>query len=274
MKKLALLFLLFTSASVQAAAPTFVAAGAESTNSVALPAGTTTDDILLIIAHSSNQSIATPFDWTEIDSQTHMAGGTAATAGANRIAVFWKRHDGSEASVSMTNPGNHIETQMLAFRGCETSGNPYSDVGTAYQSANNSYMAWASFNTTQWLNGSSQTPTGVFNTTVNDSFVIFIMGHAVDSTNPDVVFPAGTFLTGMGQLTGADHGTNTGTGGGFGVGGGTMTTAGNIFAGTYQINVGGSWTVNGTMMILAFKPPTPGTPTPVPANVNSNFLPF
>jgi hypothetical protein len=274
MKRIALLFWLLLAASAHAAAPTFVAAGAESTTSVALPAGITAGDVLIILAQSSNQAITAPAGWTEIDSQARMAGGTAAAAGANRLAVFWKRAGASESAVAITNPGNHIECAMLAFRGCETSGNPWSDVGVAFFAASNAYMAWMTA-ATQWLNGGSVS-SGAFNTTINDSLVVLIVAHSRDVANDNIIWGAGTFLTSRATLT--DQITNTGTGGGFSANAGLMATAGNIFAGTYQIGLsGGTALTNWAMMILALVPPAPATPTPTPpvtAPGTGTFLPF
>ena len=143
------------------------------------------NDIAVVIVQTSNQvATATTAGFAEIDTGAHMATGTAATAGSVRLAVFWKRYAGGETTASFIDTsvaGDHCIGQVLIFRDCATSGNPFSDVGTGFISSTLTQMGWYSGLTSQWLNGSSIGATNTFSTTVNNSLVVYIGAHAVDS---------------------------------------------------------------------------------------------
>jgi hypothetical protein len=80
------------------------------------------NDILIISAycHNSNQNFAVPDGYTEL---------AQLTAGADRVAFFWKRSTGSESNPSITNAGwtstNLLAAKVDCFRGCKTTGSPF-----------------------------------------------------------------------------------------------------------------------------------------------------
>ena len=108
---------------------TFVGVGAPSASAsgdktVALPAATQTDDILLIICGSYGSSALSCSGYTKkaeyIESNAH-------------VTVFWKRHDGSESSALVTGAADSIVCLMVAFRGVDTGADPWDayDAGEA-----------------------------------------------------------------------------------------------------------------------------------------------
>jgi hypothetical protein len=81
---------------------------------VAVPTGYAAGDLLLMVCESANQTFTTPTGWTALST----AGtGTAGTAGAVRIACFWKIAGASEASVTVADTGDHTTAIMFLFKG-------------------------------------------------------------------------------------------------------------------------------------------------------------
>src|SRR5574337_1215041 len=81
--------------------PRFRSAGnaASGTGNVtpSVPSGTTTNDILLLVVQSSNETINAPSGYTAV-TNCAQGTGTAATAGSVGINVFWKRAGASESA--------------------------------------------------------------------------------------------------------------------------------------------------------------------------------
>lgn len=114
------------------ALPTFVASGAF-TSSVgaitpALPAGIQADDILVLVleTHQQAASIPTPNGgtWTQFP-DSPQGFGTAGANSSSRVTVFWSRYNGTQGDPTTNDPGDHISGRISAFRGCETSGDPF-----------------------------------------------------------------------------------------------------------------------------------------------------
>ena len=97
-----------------------------------VPAGVATNDILLCCVQSSNQAISVLTNsgvgaptWTEVTNSPQSIG-TAASAGAVRLAVFWLRYNGTSlGTVTVADSGNHTIALIQYYRGCITSGNPW-----------------------------------------------------------------------------------------------------------------------------------------------------
>jgi hypothetical protein len=200
-----------------------------------------------------------------------MATGTAATAGSVRLAVFWFRAAGTESG-NVTSPSgttDHIIAQILIFRGCATSGNPFSDVGTQLHtpSASTTSNNWGEISGSahnQWINGTDQgagTSVANFSTTVANSLLVAIFGHARDAAGAQVSsLNANTLLSGYALLSGCDNSTTTGTGGGFAVAAGSIATAGLAADSSHFCNIQTTTsTVSHAIMLLALVPPSTGT---------------
>lgn len=183
-----------------------------------LPAVHTTNDILLLLVQSSAETISAPSGgWLEVANSPQTTG-TAATAGSVKLAVFWLRDNGSVAAPTVADTGNHTIAQILCFRGCVTSGDPW-DV-----TAGNTLSSAATGITYPGLT-----------TTVNNTTVVLIGGHDIDATSATL---SGTLSSNLDLLNsnvsfnggGSAVATSTGTGGGFGYDIGVMQAAGSIGA--------------------------------------------
>jgi len=257
----------------EVAAPTFVAAGTFGSgtgtlNSWTLPAGWAQNDILVLAVQSSNQAITAPAGYTEIGSQANKSSGTAATAGANRLAVFWKRATSSESVPSIADSGDHTCGQIYAFRGCETSGNPWDfQAETVVSTASSSSGTVTMFSTSGWLNGTNN-PSSPTSTSVDSTLLVFIVANSNDATSTTMTAQGtGIHVSSITLGAGASgSATNSGTGGGVGMAYSTNpTTAGVALSQTgapannnMQINLSASATTSG--QVIALKPPAPVVP--------------
>lgn len=126
----------------------FVAAGAQTTGTaaatVALPAGISTNDILLLCVEECNLADGTVSDagggtWAEIGTAT-----TVATLTNRAIArVFWSRYNGSQTDPTWTPSANHFEARIAAYSGCKTSGDPFEGVDTALDESGDANLSFA-----------------------------------------------------------------------------------------------------------------------------------
>lgn len=202
------------------AQPAFQAAGTKATGtttaSVAWPSHIANDIGLLVIETSSQAATEGTSGWVQLTSSPQDATGS-------RLTVFWKRAASggeSNATVNVTS-GNHICAQIVTFRNCVTSGDPW-DLMTG------GVMTSA---------GTTVTLTGI-TTTRDSTLIVAIVSNSVDSnsaqssgwTNANLASPA------MGEV--ADVNTNTGDGGGIGTGAGGKATAG--ATGNTTVTIGSS----------------------------------
>ena len=132
-----------------------------------------------------------------------------ANGGANNtiLTMFWRRWIGTEeVDPLVTDPGDHLHGQILSFRGCIQTGNPFDITDNDTGGTGTNVIA----------------PGGT--TTTNNCLVIGAVATTDDATGT----PFGTWvnadLTSMANL--ADITATNGNGGGFGVGSGVKATAG------------------------------------------------
>ncbi len=196
--------------------PTFVAAGTRSTGVSApaptIPAGSTTNDILLLVVETSNNTVAAPSapaGWVAI-TNSPQGFGTSDAIGSTSVNIFWKRHSGSEATPTMADPGEHVNAQIFAFRGCVNTGNPWSDTaGSSNASATTAFSA-----------------TGPTSTTANELAVIVVVSD-IDSSTARWTTANNMACGTLTSITNReDQSTNAGNGGGIAVWTGTKATAG------------------------------------------------
>jgi hypothetical protein len=109
-------------------APVFVAAGviAEGTGAVipALPAGWQPGDLLRLFVETANEAVTAPAGWAA-SADSPQGTGTAASTTATRLTIFWKRAVVGEIAPTVADPGEHAIAQILAYRHCVSSGNPW-----------------------------------------------------------------------------------------------------------------------------------------------------
>lgn len=189
--------------------PTIASVGAEfhSTGvpTATLPGTHTTNDILLLCIQTSNDSAyAAPSGYTQLGPQNGL--GTAAAAGATKLAIFWKRDGGSEVAPTLTDSGDHTYGVMLAIRGCPTSGDPFIRLGQA------------------WKFTASTTGTSDTGTVKRAAcLVMTIFAHAIDSTGGQASGAANSSLANVTEQF--DGSTTDGTGGGIAIITGEASTA-------------------------------------------------
>lgn len=112
---------------------TFVAAGAFASasagvNNIAVPTGSQLGDLMIMLTESANETISTPTTsvgtWTQIGDQTVQAVGTAAGAGATRLAVWYKWWETGQTVSAVADSGDHTCAQIVSYRGVDVQ-NPF-----------------------------------------------------------------------------------------------------------------------------------------------------
>ena len=190
--------------------PVFVGGGliAEGTGNIVpgLPPGIQQNDIMLLFVQTSNQTVSAPAGWAAV-TNSPQGTGTGGAAGSTRLDVFWRRATVSESPVTVTDPGDHAIGQILAFRNCIDTGNPW-DV-TAGDVA-------AGASTSVSIPGAT--------TTVANCLIVAAVSHGVDTASSITSGYTNGNLTNIFELT--DVSTTQGTGGGFGVAQGEKAAAG------------------------------------------------
>jgi hypothetical protein len=207
-----------TGATGTVAAPTLptIASVGTSWSSTGVPTATlpgthTTNDILLLLIQSANDSNVAVAGYTQIGPQN--AVGAASTAGTTKLSVFWKRDGGSESAPTIPDTGDHTFGVMIAVRGCPTTGDPFAIPGQK-------------FKFTASTTGTS--PSGP--TTIDNCLVMDIFGQAVDAAAAQGSSPTNADLANVTEQF--DNGTADGTGGGIYVMTGEKAVAGDVGAST------------------------------------------
>lgn len=97
--------------------------------SVAVPTGTTTNDIMVCVASAADNVVCTfPSGWTKKFEQNN---GTS-----QRLTVAWKRAGASESAFTITHAsGNSVVAQVFGYSGCSVSGDPFEVTGTGTTSS-------------------------------------------------------------------------------------------------------------------------------------------
>lgn len=134
------------------AIPTFVAAGTfvSGTGAVSpgIPAGYAANDIFLLVCQTLyNQAVTTPAGWAQVTGSPRSTGDTGFSS-SSRITVFWRRATASESAPTIADPGDHILARIHAFRGCETSGNPWNKTATNFSNDDPGTITFPSVTTT------------------------------------------------------------------------------------------------------------------------------
>jgi hypothetical protein len=163
-------------------------------------------DIFLLFVESANEVVAAPSGWTAVaDSPqgTGTAGGTAAT----RLSVFWKRAALTESPPSVADPGDHVVAQILAFRACISSGNPWDVTAGDVAAATTTAVA---------IPGDT--------TTVPNCLVVLAVANATDTDTPQTSGYTNPDLANLAER--ADFNNSQGNGGGFAVITGEKAVAG------------------------------------------------
>jgi hypothetical protein len=194
------------------ALPTFVQGSsffATGATTCAIPTGSTTDDIMLLAIETANQaiSIVTPAGWVAVTGSPQGTGSGATSDTCSRMSVFWKRHTGSESSVTIPDSGDHQIGGIMTYRGCPTSGDPWNAIASDIETTASTSITWPSVTTT-----------------VSDCLVVLITGTGQDTTNVQVSGVTNGALANIQQR--ANAWVTTGGGGGVAIFDGEKATAG------------------------------------------------
>ena len=195
----------------------FVAAGTVASNAAAitpaLPAGIVTGDILLLFLETANQVISIPTPnggtWTQV-ANSPQGTGTAASATATRLTVFWSRYNGTQGAPTTSDSGDHQAGRIVAFRGAVASGNPW-DV------------------TAGGVEGTSDTSGSIpgATTTVNNALIVAAIATALPDSTSTTNFNDTWVNSNLTSITECvDNAQSAGNGGALGVATGGKTTAG------------------------------------------------
>jgi len=184
-----------------ATAPTFQAAGTGTAGtSPAWPAHQV-DDIAFLIVEGQANAIA-------LTTANGFVNITNLTATGTRLAVYWCRATSSSmpAPVLAAN-SDHNVSQIITFRGCRKTGNPYDQTATSTNST---------ASTTLTLPGVT--------TTGDNHLIVGFMSSATDSSSAWHTAQSNANLTGLAER--ADFANNTGDGGGVAAVSGLKVSAG------------------------------------------------
>lgn len=83
-----------------------------------LPAGTATNDILVLLLETSDQAIT-------VAGYTEALNSPSSNSGNTRLTVFWKRAGPGESAPTTSDSGDHQLGYIIGISGCVTSGNPF-----------------------------------------------------------------------------------------------------------------------------------------------------
>ena len=94
-------------------------------------------DVLLLSSGGGSISLTTAAGFTEVSG---LAAVTGTETGGARMAVFWRRWNGTDGNPQTNDPGNVIVGRMISISGCKTSGDPWNVLasGTTDSSADTS----------------------------------------------------------------------------------------------------------------------------------------
>jgi hypothetical protein len=178
-----------------------------------LPTGHALNDILLLVLQTSNDSqVTAPTGYTQLGPQNGV--GDAASAGATKLCVFWKRDNGSESVPTIPDTGDHTYGFMAAIKDCPTTGDPFCIAG----------QNWKFTASTTGTASKGVAP-------VDNCLVLNFFAHAWDNTT-DNVTGSGTNEDLTDLTKQFSDSTSDGTGGGLVMISGTKATRGEYAATT------------------------------------------
>jgi hypothetical protein len=215
-----------------------VGAAAASLNAItpAFPAGIAADDILVTIAESvggANYPSVPPAGWAHIDSVSPVVQDTNT-----QLTVIWRRYDGTGTAPSLGDSGDHNVGQMIAIRGCPTTGNPWNIVAVALDAISDTTAVWP----------------GV-TTTVADCLILEIAATSADAAGAQVTAMTNVNYTSITERI--DAGLTSGNGGCIICFSGIKATAGATGASTSTV----ATAAFKALMTLAMAPAPPAAPS-------------
>ncbi len=130
--------------------PTPVAVGVAASGTTAItpafPTGIAADDILITAAEC--EGVTAPGAYTLPSGWAHVTGSPVQEGTNTRLWVIWRRYDGVFTAPSLGDSGDHNVGQMIAVRGCPTTGNPWDVVSSAVEAVSDTSATWPGVMTT------------------------------------------------------------------------------------------------------------------------------
>lgn len=210
--------------------PIFVAAGTpHGTNGAGAPTyptGWRAGDLLLMFVETSNEAMSTPSGWNEV------ADSPQGVAGDTRLTVYYRRAQFSDSTtVSLTDPGNHTYSVILAFRGVIETGDPWDVTSGGTDGVSNTSVS---------IGGDT--------TTVANCLVVVACARSADIGTAEFASWANSDLANIQPRS--DAGTTQGNGGGIGIITGEKVSAGSYGPTTASLTT----TAVKAFMTIALKP--------------------
>jgi hypothetical protein len=234
---LLIVLLLCFSSVIQAAAPSFIVAGAKANGTAAItpvwPAHQA-GDIALLFVQTANQAVTLSSNTAGFAQVTNSPQGTrtAGSTTSTRLTVFWTRATSSTmANPTISDSGNNQVAQILIFRNVVETGNPWDiTAGDVRSTASTSFS----------IPGNT--------TNVDNDLIVAALSSGTDTSAGQASGWTNASLTSLTEI--ADTYSTSGNGGGFAVAVGAKTTAGVYSATTGTITTS---SVQGRLSI-ALKP--------------------
>lgn len=202
-------------------------------------------DLVLLFLCTANETVSPPSGWNRIG--TGVGIGTAGTAGAARIEVYYRIAAGGETGTTIPDAGDHLSGFMAVYRGVDTS-NPIEIFQTAYADVASTSIAFPQITTT-----------------VDNCLILNAIASDVDSSAARI---SGWTNSSLSDLTEQmDYGTSFGFGSGLGYAQGQLATAGTSGITTASLDVASVQ----ALFTIALRP---ATDLRLNAKVVSNSLSF
>lgn len=194
---------------LSSSAPTIFAVGTQASGtsdiSPALPAGHTTNDILLLVVQTSQETVTVPSGYRRVGPQPGV--GDSAAALSTRLSMFWKRDGGSESAPTVTDPGDHALAVIVGLRGCRTDLDPFLSAH-----ADRVFPAGTSVSMGGWV------------TPMDNCLILNLVVHGLDTSS--AVFSGWTNATLTSVTEQFNASVTDGNGGGIGIVSGLLASAG------------------------------------------------
>jgi hypothetical protein len=172
-------------------------------------------DVLLLFteSYSVDPAVVAPAGWTQL---TFSPQATPTSTDGTRVAVFWRRADGTESSpLTVANPGDHTYSVTMAVRGCRAAtvfeDNPFDDMMGGFDDATSNLVTFSSGLITEG----------------NNRLIVFVVARGNDLADSEFTPWTNAGLFDL-HDDWTDSGTLTGNGGGLAATAGTKVYPGDV----------------------------------------------
>jgi hypothetical protein len=176
--------------------PVFISAGvANGTTGNGVPdypTGWLPGDFLMLFCETNGDAVSAPSGWTEFADSPQSATGT-------RLTIYYRRAEFADTpTVTITDPGNHIYSVIMNFRGVVETGDPWDVTSGGTDNTSNTTVSF-----------------GGDTTTVANTLVVVACARSSDISGVEFASFANADLANFAEVS--DNGTAQGDGGGIGI---------------------------------------------------------